>query len=353
MESRRLVWPDAAKGACIVLVVLWHVTRKDYLQLDWRLDVPVAGAWGTLSVALLPVRMPLFFAISGFFAARQLDRPWRGVLGRRVAPLLWVFVLWTLLQTVVMQAVSGFDTAIAATPRELATQLTVTPGNLWYLLALATYVVVARAARRAPWVALAAALLLGTVAAAGWVPTPGNRYGLLTNLPFFLLGALLTRHGDVVRRHATPARARRAGAALVAAFLVGATLWIGLGLDTVPGVRPALGLLGAGAGAVAAVALSRLPVLGAGLTALGRRTMPVYVVHLPLVAFVHVASARLVPTGSTAVAVAYPLLATALVLVASLALHRALVGLGGRWLFEAPWLRGGRRPVPETVGAAS
>nr|WP_272917645.1 acyltransferase [Nocardioides flavescens] len=344
-----MVWPDVAKGACIVLVVLWHVTRKDYLQLDWRLDLPVTGAWGTLSQALLPVRMPLFFAISGFFAARRLERPWRSVLARRVAPLLWVFVLWTLLQTAVLQAVPGFDTAIARTPAELAEQLTVTPGNLWYLLALAAYVAVARATRRRPVLALAAALALSAVAAAGWVPTPGNRYGLLTNLPFFLLGVQLARHPDVVRRHATPAR----GAALVAAYVVGAGLWILLDADTWLGVRPGLGLLGAGAGAVLAVTLSRVPAVGAALATLGRRTLPVYVVHLPLVAFVHLASARLVPTGSTVVAVVYPLLVTALVLAASLALHRLAVRLGGRWLFEAPWLRPGRRPAPEAVGAAS
>jgi uncharacterized membrane protein YcfT len=344
------VWPDVAKGACIVLVVLWHVTRKDFLQLDWRLDAPVTGAWGTLSVALLPVRMPLFFAISGFFAARQLDRPWRAVLTRRVAPLLWVFVLWTLLQTVVLQAAPGFETAIAHTPAELVAQLSVTPGNLWYLLALAVYVVVARATRSAPWLAwlaLAAALVLSTVAAAGWVPTPGNRYGLLVNLVFFLLGVQLARHAHVVRRHATPAL----GAAAVAAFVVGVALWVLFGLDTTPGVRPALGLLGAGAGAATAVALSRTPA-AAGLAELGRRTLPVYVVHLPLVAFVHVASARWVPTGSLWVATLYPVVVTALVVVASLALHRALVRLGGRWLFEAPWAARTPRPA-ETVGASS
>lgn len=351
MESRRLVWPDVSKGACIVLVVLWHVTRKDYLQLDWRLDVPVTGAWGTLSVALLPVRMPLFFAISGYFAARQLDRPWRAVLTRRVAPLLWVFVLWTLLQTVVLQAVPGFDTAVSRTPAELAAQLSVTPGNLWYLLALAAYVVAARATRRAPWLALAAALVLSTVAAAGWVPTPGNRYGLLTNLVFFLLGVQLARHGEVVRRHVGPAAGATLGAAVVVTFVVGVALWVLLGLDTTPGVRPALGLLGAGAGAATAVALSRIPV-AAGLAALGRRTLPVYVVHLPLVAFAHGASARWVPTGSLWAAALYPVLATVLVVGASLALHRVLLRVGGRWLFEAPWVARTPRPAA-TVGASS
>ncbi|MEV4522046.1 hypothetical protein AB0J77_17600 [Micromonospora tulbaghiae] len=40
----RVVWADVAKGACIVLVVLWHVVVKDYLRIDWRVGLPVPGA---------------------------------------------------------------------------------------------------------------------------------------------------------------------------------------------------------------------------------------------------------------------------------------------------------------------
>jgi threonine dehydratase len=119
-------WADVAKGLCIVLVVLWHVTRKDYLQLPLDPSLPVAGAWGRFSEVLLPVRMPLFFLISGLFAARQLDRPWPRVWSDRVAPLLYLFVLWTLVHTLVLRLAPGFDTAVAHSPGELLVQLTVT-----------------------------------------------------------------------------------------------------------------------------------------------------------------------------------------------------------------------------------
>lgn len=341
--GQRQPWADVAKGACIALVVLWHVTRKDYLQLPWHVGVPVTGAWGTFSEVLLPVRMPLFFFISGIFAVRQLERPWRAVLTGRVASLLYVFVLWTLLQTLVLRAASGFDTAVAHSPSELLEQLTITPGNLWYLGALGAYVAVARATRAAPHWALAGAMLLSIVAAAGLMPTPGNRYGLLTNLVWFLLGT---------RLHTLPQPRRRLLIGLTGVFIVAVTLWQLLGADHWLGVRPLLGLLGIAAGATAAVAISRLPRVGPTLATLGQHTLPVYVLHLPLVALAHIASTRMVGgdlSGSVTLATVYPALVTVLVIGTSLALHRLFLTCGAGWLFSAPWLplqRSPRDPQP-------
>ena len=338
--NQRQRWADVAKGLCIVLVVLWHVTRKDFLQLPWSGEGPVTGGWGTLSEVLLPVRMPLFFLISGLFAVGRLARPWREVWVGRVAPLLYLFVLWTLVQTVVLQLTPGFDTAVAGSPGELLVQLTITPGNLWYLLALASYVVLARGTRRVPHWALAAALVLSAVAAAGWVATPGNRYGLLTNLVWFLLGTRVPHLARWVTRLTRPTRATLAAA--VGTFGVAAALWQVLGADGWVGVRPALGLLGIAAGTTVAATLARVPRLGALLAGLGRQTLPVYVLHLPLVALVHLASVRLVGQGSAParwlpLALLYPVLVTTLVLAVCLALHAGLRRLGGTWLFQAPW----------------
>ena len=334
MSGPRLAWADTAKGACIVLVVLWHVTRKDYLDLPWHVGPPVVGAWGELSVLLLPVRMPLFFLISGLFAARQLERPWRQVLSGRVAPLLYLFVIWTLAQTVVLQTTPGFDTAVAHSPHDLVVQLTITPGNLWYLLALASYVAVARATRPHPHVALTVALLLSAVASSHLVPTPGNRYGLLANLAFFLLGTRL-------RHLRTPGRP--AMLASTAAFVVIAALWqLHVVGDSWFGLRPLLGLLGISAGVTGSVVVAGTPRLGPWLAAVGRNTLPVYVLHLPLVALAHLATVHLLSrpmAGSLVLATAYPVLLTSLVVSICLSLHRLLVRVGAGWLFTAPWVR--------------
>ncbi|RQX32106.1 pyridoxal-5'-phosphate-dependent protein subunit beta, partial [Micromonospora chalcea] len=197
----RVAWADVAKGACIVLVVLWHVVVKDYLRIDWRAGLPVPGAWGLLGEQLLPLRMPLFFAISGIFAANAVARPWR-VSGRpRIARNLYLYAIWLLIHTALLALAPGFPTDRATDPGELLAQLTVTPSNLWYLYALALYFVLAKALRRVhPAVLLTAAGALSAVAATGLLDSPGNRGQVYQNLVFFLAGVrlkpYLTRWAD-------------------------------------------------------------------------------------------------------------------------------------------------------------
>lgn len=348
-------WADVGKGAGIVLVVLWHVTRKDYLQLPWHLAVPVSGAWGTFSEVLLPVRMPLFFFVSGLFAVRVVRRPWPQVWTGRVAPVLWLFVLWTLVHTLVLRLTPGFDTAVAGDPVALLVQLTITPGNLWFLLALGVYTAVARATRAAPGLALTAALALSAVASAGLVPTPGNRMGLLTNLVWFLLGV----HGVARPRRAPGSqRVRPSPTAplpvvvlLVVGFAVGAGLWQGLDADAWFGVGPLLGLLGVLSGVAVSGAVARTARLGPALAWIGRRTLPVCVLHLPLVALVHLVSARLVvgrPASSVVLAAVYPVVVTTAVVVICLVLQRLVASSPAWWLLAAPW-----RGRPARLRAAS
>ena len=92
----RLGWADIAKGASIVLVVLHHATTKQYdLSVPAHL-APIADVWTTLTHALKPVRMPLFFLVSGFFAAKAVHRPWPSVT-RRISTSAYLYVVWLLL----------------------------------------------------------------------------------------------------------------------------------------------------------------------------------------------------------------------------------------------------------------
>lgn len=64
--------------------------------------------------------------------------------------------------------------------------------------------------------------------------------------------------------------------------------------------------------------------------------------HLPLVALVHLGSSHVVTAGSglagsTTLGLVYPVVVTALVVAASLALHLLLQRTGARSLFDAPW----------------
>ncbi|MGK5739202.1 alanine racemase [Micromonospora sp. URMC 103] len=283
-RAPRAQWADTAKGACIVLVVAWHVIVKDYLQIDWHVGAPVPGLWGTLGEQLLPLRMPLFFTISGVFATNALHRPWRVVARSRIARFLYLYAAWLLVHTAVLAAVPGFPTDRATSALGLLEQLTVTPSNLWYLYALALYLAFAKAVRRAPRaLVLVPAAALSAAAAAGLLNTPGNRGGLYQNLIFFLAGLHLRPH---IGRWAATATRRRlvltAGAyalALAAMAAAGAQRWLG--------VWPLVSVVAVAFGITAAAHLCRRSALSAPIATLGRTTLPVYVIHLPVLAVLH------------------------------------------------------------------
>jgi len=335
-ESRRTTWADAAKGGCILLVVLWHTVMKHYLRVDWRLPLPIPGAWGTLGELLLPLRMPLFFTISGLFAAGAVGRSWR-VLGRtKAARFGYLYALWLLVHTAALALVPDFDTARAGSPLELLEQLTITPTNLWYLLALAVYFTLAKAVRRVPTaLVLGPALLLSAIAAAGLVATPGNRGGLLQNLVFFLAGLRLRPH---VERLATVGW--RPTAAFGSAYAIIMVLILGLGAQHWFGVWPLVSTVAAGFGIAAAAQVAKWERAGRALAALGRRTLPIYVIHMPVLALLHAATVDALsaasPPAQVALAVLEPVAMTALVTAICLGLHRAL---RTTWLFDLPTLR--------------
>ncbi len=346
----RVVWADVAKGACIVLVVLWHVVVKDYLRIDWRVGLPVPGAWGLLGEQLLPLRMPLFFAISGVFAANAVARPWR-VSGRpRIARNLYLYAVWLLIHTALLAPAPGFPTDRATHPGELLAQLTVTPSNLWYLYALALYFAIAKALRRVyPAVLLTAAGALSAVAATGLLDSPGNRGQVYQNLVFFLAGVHLRPY---LTRWADGASTRRL-VGTGAAYAVGLAVMAFAGAQRWPGVYLLVSVLAVAFGLTAAARLARHRVAGPALARLGRRTLGVYVIHMPVLALLDrllaAPVAGLAGPARALLVTVYPVLLTALVLALSLAAHRGLTALGAHWLFDLPRRRAHSNPEGETM----
>ncbi|WP_074310905.1 acyltransferase family protein [Micromonospora cremea] len=336
-RPHRAEWADAAKGVCIILVVLWHVVVKDYLQIDWHIGVPVPGLWGTVGEQFLPLRMPLFFTISGVFATNAVQRPWRVVARSRIGRFLYLYALWLLIHTAVLAAAPDFPTDRATSVLGLLEQLTITPSNLWYLYALALYFTVAKAVRQAPHVLiLAPAAALSAVAAAGLLDTPGNRAGLYQNLIFFLAGLYLRPR---IERWAATATGHRLAVTsgayvllLAAMAVVGAQRWFG--------VWPLVSVVAVAFGITAAARLGRWPALSNRLATLGRITLPIYVIHMPVLALLH----RLLlgpisgldQVGQGLLVLGYPILLTGLVIGVSLTVHRELLAVHARWLFALP-----------------
>ncbi|MFC3999042.1 acyltransferase family protein [Nocardiopsis sediminis] len=346
-QTGRLEWADVAKGVCILLVVLWHVIMKHYLQVGWNIALPFPGLWGAAGEIFLPLRMPLFFAISGFFAASALSRPWR-VIGRsKVANFLYLYALWLLIHTAVLAFVPDFDTAHAGTLGELLAQLTISPTNLWYLYALAVYFVLAKLARPIPAPAvLAAAFALSAAASAELIPVPGDRLDPLENLLFFLVGV----YGKTfIKRVAEAASwARLFAVAVPYVGILGAVQYFGI--ETWFGLWPVVSSVAVFLGVTAASLVTRWETVTGALVSVGRKTLPIYVMHMPLLALLHLALLGPIsdagPTVQLVVAAVEPVVLTAVVVGICLVLYRVLPS---PWLFELPLSRT-RSRTTETSG---
>ena len=72
VARERMAWVDVAKGASIVLVVLLHVTNKHVVRLD-AASGDIRDSWATFVSWMRPVRMPLFFLLSGLLAAKVVE----------------------------------------------------------------------------------------------------------------------------------------------------------------------------------------------------------------------------------------------------------------------------------------
>ncbi|SDD92730.1 acyltransferase family protein [Glycomyces harbinensis] len=329
-------WADVAKGVCIILVVFWHVITKHVHFIDWGSAEGIASLWATFSAQLLPLRMPLFFLVSGLFAASAVFAADRAKAGRRVGLLLSLYVLWLTIQTFALAlAAPDFDTARAHNVVEYLAELTISPTNLWYLLALGLYLVIARTTRKVPTpIVLSLAFIVSGVMGMGVLPDLGNLWQVIQNLFFFLLGV---RMRDLVKRIAASVNvwtALAAGAVFAAGIggmaLLNAREWFG--------VWTLLCLAAVYFGMSWCVLLDRwLPRMTKPLGWIGQRTLPIYVIHmLPLAVIDRVVrgTGAAEALANPAVALVYPLLLTAAVIAICLLAHNLLNRIGRGFLFN-------------------
>ncbi|MBF4617467.1 acyltransferase family protein [Clavibacter sp. VKM Ac-2873] len=351
-DRPRFEWIDAGKGACMVLVVLLHLS----LMYENEVNEGAAALWWDVSSAFAPLRMPLFFFISGFLAMRAVERPLGQTRGRTLG-ISSVYAIWTLLflaRLFVPQARGG---GAAPTPGELALSL-VLPTSYWYLWALPVFFLVAWACtrllgdRRAwaliPFAALAAAAPLLKPLTAGLLTEPMDAVKLSSiaaNLVWFYAGVVGRDAWLSLMRRATRLSAVVAVLAYVGVFA--ALRATGNGL-----------ILTFAIAAVALVASNQvLAVVGMAnplaraLRWVGRQTLPVYVFHIFIVSAL---SAALKATGVVPALQQHtqlwgailPIALLVPVVVASRIIGAAVLGSRLRWMLEGPrWLTAGRAPA--------
>lgn len=332
--SARLGWADIAKGASIMLVVLHHVTTKQYDLLVPANLAPIADGWHTLTHALKPVRMPLFFLVSGFFAANAIHQPWPQV-AHRIGTSVYLYVVWLLLlaaftvweRQLPMNRTQNLD--------ELALDLVFASTGLWFLYALVVYFVLAKTTSALP---AGLVLSVATAIAVTGVLLPieeANRVSVLLHLIFFMLGARLP---ELVRTAAGWGRRPGVLPLLTLGFVVASVLLATLGLPG--GIEVlVLSVVGLPAGVLLSVRAARAPRTAAALSWVGQRTLPVYVLHIPVLGALHHLglSPALGPEATALPLVTlYPLLMTAVVVAGTLLSYAVLVRVGLSVLFRLP-----------------
>jgi uncharacterized membrane protein YcfT len=333
----RAGWADVAKGVCIILVVFWHVITKHVHFVDWGSADGIASLWAVFSTQLLPLRMPLFFLISGLFAAGATFAPTWSKAGRRIGMLFSLYVLWLTVQTFALWLIAPeFDTARAHNVLDYLAELTISPTNLWYLLALGWYLIIARATRKVPApIVLGAAFVIAAVASTGVLPDSlGNLWQVFQNLIFFLLGV---RMRDLVKRIAASVNVWKALAAGLA-FAVGIGAVGYLNARGWFGVWTLLCLVAVYLGLSWCILFDRwLPRGMSPLRWIGQNTLPIYVIHmLPLAAIDRIVRG----TGAEGalanapMALVYPVFMTALVIAICLLVHNLLNRIARGFLFN-------------------
>jgi uncharacterized membrane protein YcfT len=337
-EPSRLAWVDAAKGMSILLVVAHHSVA--FLQASGLVPSAVVAA----NTALASMRMPLFFLASGLFVAGPLAASWRTLLHKRVALFLYLYLLWTLLRFAFFQipAVDAIDPYHTSDPVTTLALALILPGSLtWFLYALALFAIVCKLIRRVPvWLQLPVAGALSALAGAEVVQFESGPWTRIARYFFFFLLGWHAR--GLVQRVAASSNALKVVAA-AAGCVVAAAAAVVLDLQPVPGVALALNIAAVTFGVLFAAWISRYRI-GRPLVALGRQTLPVYLLHIFWLAAVMVGLQYL----DVPVVAAYLLPAVMAVVLTALSLvtHRLLVRAHAPWLFALPARLAYRPPAP-------
>ncbi|MFD6897743.1 acyltransferase family protein [Rhodococcus sp. NPDC060086] len=345
----RLYWADAAKGISILLVVLLHAVAWS----EYVVNVP---EWlGATNDALAPLRMPLFFCISGIFAAKWMTEPWQDTYGNKLALLVWTFLIW---QPIVFsyKLMSGHflpnqpRSEIADHLLRLAVTVVRPNGELWFLWALVLFIVTAKWLHRIPRLLQVAS---ASVVSAVWYFCSDNYLtpdqlraigdgwdGALGLFVFFLAGLL---YRDEIKKWVakTPVSV---SAGLMA--VAGVALW-GYYIADLSGyfaLPLAIRVIGLACGIGAAVVFSRISVIRYW----GTVTLPIYLGHTAIIAIscsILAVTLDDLPAGNRMVGVLFPLFLAAFAIFVSLQVYRLRNSRIGFYLYNPPnwFIRSGSR----------
>jgi fucose 4-O-acetylase-like acetyltransferase len=334
--ATRLIWIDAARGLCVLAVVMLHFRIFVYDPLAPTTNGIIV--WTQFTEFFGGFRLPLLFAISGLVVSQRVRAGWsdrRNLV--RAASSYWLYVSWLGVFALLSLVFVAKDIPFRVmTIGDFFTQLVIPNTTLWYVLALALYVVVLTSLER-----VHPAIILGSLAAVsiltGLVPAADNQ-ALWLHVVYY---AFFFAAGVYLR----PALIWCASSGLwwkslatIGAFVFCERLWEmteqGNMLESTARLSRDSAAV---AVSIAVIALaSRIPVFARAASLIGRQTLPIFILQLPviwaLIVFPPVAaSLQLAPVRYLA-----PALGTVVIVLASLGLHRLMMRTPMRHLFRLP-----------------
>ncbi|WP_158268639.1 acyltransferase family protein [Corynebacterium yudongzhengii] len=288
--KQRLAWPDVAKGISILGVVLLHLT----------IAVPDAqnSFLAQANRILDPLRMPLFFLISGFFSAKILKFSFRELFTRRLWFFLVPYTIWVPVEVrlKMYETSAVFDSEMPALASVIGNVL-LGVNMAWFLYALVWFNIFLWAVRKLPsWAGFA--LSFSPLLTLPW-HFDYHMFGkAVLYLPIFVFGCCARRYlRTFAERCLHPTYL--AGTAVL--YAVGLAVFIGwarfrennelilpwpsFGAETID--TPAIELpvrlitqfLMLAAGITLAVVVAKIPLISPALQFIGRHTLPVYIGH--------------------------------------------------------------------------
>ena len=346
-RSARVPWIDASRALAVALVVVFHVTIGHYYLMEWA-EGEMAGRWDRINQILSVIRMPLLFAFSGMLAAGKIRRGFRG--GKAIEGAVTNYYLYA----VWLVAYGLFILALPAefpAPHKVASvhlwiqQLWAPNTYLWYVFALACYIVAFTALRRVhPALILGGLFVLHLASAHLWTVESDLWTRSLTYALFFGLGV----YGGRVLRHMAADPVSTLGAALAAWAVyqqIGMTrLMSATPLDPVSATWLVALFVLMGMTAVGFVGiLTRVPLYAAIGEFVGKHTLGIYVLHIPMATVLNLlmlgplADLGFVFAASPGLHLMYPLIASAAVVAGCIAVEYALKRTRpGRAMFALP-----------------
>lgn len=346
--DKRVTWLDVARGASVLLVVLHHVVRQMVAQAPgaWQ---PAALIWTSVDEFLTPVRIPLFFFISGLLLA---SGPVTGTIWasrRRWIVPAYLYVLWSTLLTLrlLLPAAQGQHSFGS----NLLGNILLAGSGYWYLYALPLYFIYTRLTDRWPrWLA-ATPLVLGlllrrpateiSVEAGHLVMDSSSLLGsIIANGLFFWIGA---RYGKQIAARIASISAVGIAAAVATFALIQVPAIL---LNVSDALLPATAVIGIVIGAAVSQRVPQDAPVTSGVRYIGARTLPVYVSQFFFISILSFAWARMASLPFVQSAVwfswVYPVVVTAIVASISLLGYRlAMTTRALSWLFVPPrWITG-------------